>query len=74
MVVTVFGRDEKVERKDAWMDDSSCVRCQYNNVTIWIKAYVWSGEDYRRRTDKKVSIVCPVLGFALRNIRRADFI
>lgn len=74
LVVTVFERDEKVGRKDTWMDDSSCVRFQYENVTIWIKAYVWTGEDYRRRTDKKVSIVCPAVGFALRNIRQADLV
>lgn len=74
LVVTVFERDEKVGRKDTWMDDSSCVRFQYDNVTIWIKAYVWSGDDYRRRADKKVTLVCPAVGFALRNIRLVDIV
>ena len=74
LVVTVFERDERVGRKDTWMDDSSCVRFQYDNLTIWIKTYVWSGDDYRRRADKKVTLVCPAVGFALRNIRLVDIV
>lgn len=74
IVVTVFERDDKVDRKDTWMDDTSCVRFQYDNVTIWIKGYVWSGDDYRRRADKKVTLVCPAVGFALRNIRLVDIV
>lgn len=75
LVITVFERDDEimVQRKDQWMDDTSCIRFQYDNVTIWIKAYVWVSKDgqKRRRTDKKVSLICPAVGFALRNLREA---
>ncbi|MEE2003414.1 hypothetical protein QWY20_18365 [Alkalimonas sp. MEB108] len=74
LVVTVFERDEQVERKDAWMDETSCVRFQYESLTIWIKSYVWAGDEFRRRTDKKVTLVCPTIGFSLREMRVADLV
>lgn len=76
IVVTVFKRGDKnlVLRNDQWMDETSCVRFQYDRITIWIKAYVWAGDDKRKRADKKVSLVCPTLGFALRNIRQASIV
>lgn len=72
LVVTVYQRDEPTKRADQWMDDLSCIRFQYDNLTLWIKAYVWAGDDYRKRADKKVNFICPALGFALRNIKVAE--
>jgi hypothetical protein len=69
MVVTVFQRDDCVFRQDQWMDDRSCIRFQYDSLTIWLKGYVWMGSDYRKRADKKVTLLCPTLGFSVRDIR-----
>lgn len=72
LVVTVYQRDEPTKRADQWMDDLSCIRFQYDNLTLWVKAYVWAGNDYRKRADKKVNLICPALGFSLRNIKVAE--
>jgi hypothetical protein len=72
LVITVYEREQRVHRQDQWIDDTSCVRFQYDNVTIWIKAYVWNGEDFRKRADKKVSLICPAVGFTLRSLREAS--
>ncbi len=72
LVVTVYQREDPTKRADQWIDDLSCIRFQYDNLTLWIKAYVWAGDDYRKRADKKVNLICPALGFALRNIKISE--
>ncbi|QQO82125.1 hypothetical protein [Shewanella algae] len=76
IVVTVFERDDEnfIARKVQWIDKTSCVRFQYNKMTIWIKAYVWAGDEKRKRADKKVSIVCPTIGLPLLKIRQNDIV
>lgn len=64
LVVTVFERKQKVARSLKKMDGESCIRFQYLNMTIWLKAYVWTPDDndnYRRKADKMVRLVCPTL-------------
>jgi proteasome lid subunit RPN8/RPN11 len=63
LVATVFERKDGVARSSKYMDGASCIRFQYQDMTIWIKAYVWAGDDYRRKSDKMVHLVCPNLGF-----------
>jgi proteasome lid subunit RPN8/RPN11 len=63
IVATVYERDEGISRPSKHIDEASCIRFQYNNMTIWLKAYVWAGEDYRRKADKMVHLMCPNLGF-----------
>lgn len=63
LVATVFERMEGIPRTSKHMDGASCIRFQYQDVTIWIKAYVWAGDDYRRKSDKMVHLICPNLGF-----------
>lgn len=65
LVATVYRRDKKVNRSTAWLDDQSCLRFQYDELTIWLKAYVWSGDaidGFRRKTDKMVRLICPAVG------------
>ena len=52
LVVTVYERDEGIPRSSKHIDGNSCTRFQCQNMTIWIKAYVWAGDDYRRKADK----------------------
>lgn len=64
LVATVFERDRKVKRSLKTLDGESCIRFQYMNMTIWLKAYVWTSDDYdnyRRKADKMVRLVCPSL-------------
>jgi hypothetical protein len=63
LVVTVYERDEGIPRSSKHIDGNSCTRFQCQNMTIWIKAYVWAGDDYRRKADKMVHLICPNLGF-----------
>ncbi|MGM0855864.1 MAG: hypothetical protein ACQEW0_02140 [Pseudomonadota bacterium] len=63
LVATVYERDEGIKRSSKHIDGQSCIRFQYQNMTIWIKAYVWTGHDYRRKADKMVRLICPNLGF-----------
>ncbi|NWA88149.1 hypothetical protein HX807_06005 [Pseudomonas sp. D8002] len=65
LVITVFEREEQVARSNMYLDDQSCIRFQYDSMTIWIKAYVWAGDDYRRKADKMVTLICPPAGFSL---------
>lgn len=65
LVATVYSRDKKVSRTTAWIDDESCLRFQYDGLTIWLKAYVWSGDaldGFRRKADKMVRLICPAVG------------
>ena len=64
LVATVFERERKVKRSLKKVDGESCIRFQYLNMTIWLKAYVWTSDDndnYRRKADKMVRLVCPSL-------------
>ena len=64
LVVTVFERERKVKRSLKKLDGESCLRFQYMNMTIWMKAYVWTETEdlsYRRKSDKMVRLVCPSL-------------
>lgn len=63
LVVTVFERNLPVSRSSQYLDGSSCIRFQYDSMTLWIKAYVWYGDEFRRNSDKMVSLICPSLGF-----------
>ncbi|PFG54293.1 hypothetical protein ATG98_3513 [Marinobacter sp. LV10R520-4] len=63
IVATVYEREDYIKRTSKHLDEGSCIRFQYKNMTIWIKAYVWAGEDYRRKSDKMVNLICPNLGF-----------
>lgn len=63
LVATVYERDKSIKRSRKHIDEKSCIRFQYQNMTIWIKAYVWTGADYRRKADKMVCLICPNLGF-----------
>lgn len=65
LVVTVFERETPVRRSSKYLDESSCIRFQYDDMTIWLKAYAWVGDGYRRKTDRKVTLVCPSVGFSL---------
>lgn len=65
LVVTVYERDGNKKRSMKKLDGESCVRFQYGNTTIWMKAYVWQGDIYngfRRKADKMVRLICPSLG------------
>ncbi len=65
LVATVYGRDKKVNRSTVWLDDQSCLRFQYDEMTIWLKAYVWAGdshEGFRRKSDRMVRLICPAIG------------
>ena len=64
LVATVFERERKVKRTLKKLDGESCIRFQYLNMTIWLKAYVWTSDEnmnYRRKADKMVRLVCPSL-------------
>ena len=64
LVATVFERERKVKRSLKKLDGESCIRFQYLNMTIWLKAYVWTSDDndnYRRKADKMVRLMCPSL-------------
>ena len=64
LVVTVFERERKVNRSLKKLDGESCIRFQYLNMTLWMKAYVWTSDNnvnYRRKADKMVRLVCPSL-------------
>lgn len=63
MVATVYERDKLISRTSKHIDEGSCIRFQYQNMTIWIKAYVWAGDEYRKKSDKMVHLICPNLGF-----------
>lgn len=63
LVATVIERDEGIQRASKYIDEASCIRFQYDNMTIWLKAYVWSSEEYRRKANKMVQLICPNLGF-----------
>lgn len=63
LVATVYERNAPVQRQSKHLDEGSCIRFQYEDHTIWLKAYVWSGKDYRRKSDKMVHLICPNLGF-----------
>lgn len=63
LVATVYERDKSIKRSRKHIDEKSCIRFQYQNMTIWIKAYVWTGTDCRRKADKMVRLICPNLGF-----------
>jgi hypothetical protein len=65
LVATVYERERKISRSSTYVDVQSCIRFQYENLTVWIKAYVWFGDDYRRKSDKMVGLICPNLGFGL---------
>lgn len=65
LVATVFERDKRVNRSVKRLDGESCIRFQYRNMTIWLKAYVWGSNDndtYRRKSDSMVRLLCPILG------------
>ncbi len=60
LVATVFERERKVKRTLKKLDGESCIRFQYLNMTIWLKAYVWTSDEnmnYRRKADKMVRLV-----------------
>lgn len=64
MVATVFKRQRKVKRSIKKLDHESCIRFQYEDMTIWLKAYVWTEDEnckYRRKADKMVRLTCPSL-------------
>lgn len=64
LVVTVFEREQQVSRTQKRLDGESCIRFQYSDMTIWLKAYVWSADseqNYRRKACKMVRLVCPSL-------------
>lgn len=64
LVVTVFEREKLVKRSLKVLDGQSCLRFQYKNLTVWIKAYVWEGDldsGYRRKADKMVRLKCQSL-------------
>lgn len=68
LVATVFERDRKVKRSLKKLDGESCVRFQYLNMTIWLKAYVWIADEdrnYRRKADKMVRLICPSLNLLI---------
>lgn len=65
LVATVYSRDEKVSRSTAWIDGESCIRFQYDGLTIWLKVYVWAGDysgGFRKKSDKMVRLICPAIG------------
>lgn len=64
LVATVFERDRKVKRSLKKLDKESGLRFQFDGMTIWLKAYVWTEDDnmnYRRKADKMVRLTCPSL-------------
>lgn len=65
LVVTVFERESDIVRSSKYLDDFSAIRFQYDKMTLWVKAYVWAGPEYRRKADKMVRLVCPSVGFSL---------
>lgn len=65
LVVTVFEREDPITRSNKYLDEQSCIRFQYDSMTIWIKAYVWAGNDHRRKADKMLTLICPSVGFNL---------
>jgi hypothetical protein len=66
LVVTIYERGDQRPRSMELLDEESCIRFQYENTTIWIKAYVWKENKkdfgFRKRPDKSVKLVCPTLG------------
>lgn len=65
MVATIFQSEKPVVRESKYVgpDDASCIRFSYNDMTIWLKCYVFG--DKKRVTDSLVALVCPALGLTV---------
>ena len=63
IVATVFEMPKQVARRNKHIDEDglTCIRFMYDNLTIWLKVYVFM--DSKRIRDKDIALTCPNLGF-----------
>ncbi len=63
IVATVFEMPKQVARRNRHIDEDglTCIRFMYDNLTIWLKVYVFM--DSKRIKDKDIALTCPSLGF-----------
>jgi len=63
IVATVFEMPKRVARRNRHIDEDglTCIRFMYDNLTIWLKVYVFM--DSKRIKDKDIALTCPSLGF-----------
>ncbi len=71
LITTVFERENFVKRDSGYLkDEKSCIRFQYNHMTIWVKVYVFGSDGTRflKVRDNNVALICPTIGIDIGSI------
>jgi hypothetical protein len=73
LITTIFERGDMVKRQSGHLKgDLSCIRFHYENMTAWVKVYVYhkniDNGKFRKVINEKIALICPSTGVCIEKV------